>query len=97
MSTTLVVGASRGLGRGFVQQLLARGEQVIATVRKSEDAAALQMHALETGTTEQFETLRLDVAGQYAVHPAAVPQQQHLRSGMEDRFPYLHAVGPLAH
>lgn len=62
MSTTLVVGASRGLGRGFVEQLLARGEQVIATVRKSEDAAALQMHALETGTTDQFETLRLDVA-----------------------------------
>jgi NAD(P)-dependent dehydrogenase (short-subunit alcohol dehydrogenase family) len=61
MSTTLIVGASRGLGRGFVEQLLARGEQVIATVRKSEDAAALQMHALETGTTDQFETLRLDV------------------------------------
>lgn len=61
MSTTLIVGASRGLGRGFVQQLLARGEHVIATVRKPEDAAALQMHALETGTTDQFETLRLDV------------------------------------
>jgi NAD(P)-dependent dehydrogenase (short-subunit alcohol dehydrogenase family) len=61
MSTTLIVGASRGLGRGFVQQLLARGEQVIATVRKSEDSAALQMHALETGTTDQFETLQLEV------------------------------------
>lgn len=62
MSTTLIVGASRGLGRGFVEQLLARGEHVIATVRKPDDAVALQMHAVETGTTDQFETLRLDVA-----------------------------------
>ena len=31
--TWLVVGASRGIGREFAEQLLARGDKVIATVR----------------------------------------------------------------
>lgn len=32
--TWIVVGASRGIGKEFVSQLLARGDHVIATVRK---------------------------------------------------------------
>ena len=32
--TWVVVGASRGLGHEFVKQLLARGDNVLATVRK---------------------------------------------------------------
>ena len=31
--TSLIVGASRGIGLEFVRQLLARGDQVIAAVR----------------------------------------------------------------
>lgn len=31
--TWIIVGASRGIGHEFVQQLLARGDRVIATVR----------------------------------------------------------------
>lgn len=62
MSSTLVVGASRGLGRGFVQQLLARGEQVIATTRSEADADALQAMAESLGATDRLETLGCDVA-----------------------------------
>ncbi|KAF2171944.1 hypothetical protein M409DRAFT_18175 [Zasmidium cellare ATCC 36951] len=41
--TRVVVGASRGLGHEFVKQLLARGDSVVATVRKPglENAASL--------------------------------------------------------
>ena len=38
----LITGASRGIGREFVQQLRARGEQVLATVRREEDAGPLR-------------------------------------------------------
>lgn len=36
--TWLIVGASRGIGLEFVQQILARGDQVIATQRSSGSA-----------------------------------------------------------
>lgn len=32
--TWVIVGASRGIGHEFVEQLLARGDRVIATVRR---------------------------------------------------------------
>lgn len=34
LKTWIVVGASRGLGHEFVRQLLERGDNVVATVRK---------------------------------------------------------------
>lgn len=40
--TILIVGASRGLGLGLVAEHLKRGFDVIATVRKAEDEAALK-------------------------------------------------------
>jgi NAD(P)-dependent dehydrogenase (short-subunit alcohol dehydrogenase family) len=42
MSTVLIVGASRGIGREFVRQYAADGARVIATYRKPDDAAALR-------------------------------------------------------
>jgi NAD(P)-dependent dehydrogenase (short-subunit alcohol dehydrogenase family) len=36
--TWLIVGASRGIGYEFVEQLLARGDRVIATVRGNTSA-----------------------------------------------------------
>ena len=42
MATVLVIGASRGIGRGVVQACLERGDRVIATVRKADDAQALR-------------------------------------------------------
>lgn len=42
MKLILILGASRGLGRALTEAYLAQGQRVIATVRKSEDMAALQ-------------------------------------------------------
>lgn len=42
MPSILIVGASRGLGLGLVAEHLKRGFDVIATVRKPEDEAALR-------------------------------------------------------
>ncbi len=36
--TWLVIGASRGIGKEFVDQLLERGDRVLATVRKNPDS-----------------------------------------------------------
>ena len=41
MHTWLIVGASRGIGLEFVRQLLASGDQVVATVRNPEQASEL--------------------------------------------------------
>jgi NAD(P)-dependent dehydrogenase (short-subunit alcohol dehydrogenase family) len=54
MSTTLILGASRGIGLELARQALAAGERVIATAR-SDDALA-QLRALGA------QALRLDVA-----------------------------------
>lgn len=51
-TTWLVVGASRGIGHEFVNQLLARGDVVYATVRK--DAASFWPEAQEQGRCKVF-------------------------------------------
>lgn len=47
MTTVLVIGASRGIGRGLVQACVARGDRVIATVRQHEDVDALRAEGAE--------------------------------------------------
>ncbi len=42
MTTVLILGASRGLGKEFVRQYLAEGARVIATARKKADVTALE-------------------------------------------------------
>ena len=42
MATVLVIGASRGIGRGLVQACVERGDRVIATVRKAAEVQALR-------------------------------------------------------
>jgi NAD(P)-dependent dehydrogenase (short-subunit alcohol dehydrogenase family) len=54
MSTVLVTGASRGIGRATAEHLAGRGWQVIAGVRRAEDAALL-------GSTPGVRAIRLDV------------------------------------
>jgi NAD(P)-dependent dehydrogenase (short-subunit alcohol dehydrogenase family) len=61
MKTMLIIGASRGLGRALAEQHLARGWQVIATVR---DPAALAKVAADRG---QLEVHALDMTDQDAV------------------------------
>lgn len=53
MSTALIIGASRGIGREFVRQLLAAGWKVFATARDAAALAALQ--------AEGAQAIRLDV------------------------------------
>lgn len=55
--TWLIVGTSRGLGREFVDQLLARGDKVFATVRGPSIAEANQRWAnqIDAGICEILE------------------------------------------
>src|SRR4051812_5236485 len=53
MSTALVIGASRGIGKEFVHQLLAAGWKVYATAR--DDAAVASLRAAGA------EAIKLDV------------------------------------
>ncbi|MAW59352.1 MAG: short-chain dehydrogenase [Planctomycetes bacterium] len=62
MTSSLVIGASRGLGRGFVEQLLAREGQVLATVRREEDAEVLHALAEAAEAGDRLETFFCDVA-----------------------------------
>jgi short-subunit dehydrogenase len=64
MSTWIVTGASRGLGRELAVQLAARGERVLAVAR---DADAL--HAL-AATQPTLRPVRLDLADSDAIAPA---------------------------
>jgi len=74
MSTVLVIGASRGIGLEFARQYVADGARVIATVRRSEDAARLRdlgarplmLDVVDEATVVEFglqlHTEKLDVA-----------------------------------
>ena len=47
MASVLVIGASRGIGRGLVHACVARGDRVIATVRRAEEVLALRAAGAE--------------------------------------------------
>lgn len=92
MALILILGASRGLGRALAEAYLAQGDQVIATVRKSEDMAALQAlgarvlqvdvadPASVSGLAWQLDgesiDLALYVAGVWDGHAAGIPPTQ---------------------
>jgi NAD(P)-dependent dehydrogenase (short-subunit alcohol dehydrogenase family) len=61
MPTALIVGASRGLGRALAEQYLARGWQVIATVRDAAKLADLAQDALTIETLETTDWPAVDV------------------------------------
>ncbi len=69
MPTTLIFGASRGLGRAFTHHALAEGHRVVALVRSPEMATEL-------------EALGVDVIEGDALDPAAV-QQACTRAGQD--------------
>ncbi len=83
MQTVVVVGASRGIGWELCEQLVARGDHVVATCREDEGAARLasldptrcQVVRMDARAPEDIAALR-DAVGEQAVdalfHSAAV-------------------------
>ncbi len=72
-STWLITGASRGMGREMVEQLLQRGDTVIATLRNPDDLADLAGQYGPALTTERLdvtdtEALREVVARAFTEH-----------------------------
>lgn len=67
--TVLIVGASRGIGLGFVSKFLSEGWNVHATARKEADIAAFPSgvtgHLMDVTNQEQIES----VAAAFASHP----------------------------
>jgi NAD(P)-dependent dehydrogenase (short-subunit alcohol dehydrogenase family) len=57
-STALIIGASRGLGLGLVREYLARGWQVVATVRGT---AVTQLHELVAGSSGRLTIESVDI------------------------------------
>jgi NAD(P)-dependent dehydrogenase (short-subunit alcohol dehydrogenase family) len=69
MSTVLIIGASRGIGREMVRQYLADGWRVIATARSSEQCAALtaagaQAFVLDVASAESVAALGWSLDGE---------------------------------
>ncbi|MFW9905082.1 MAG: SDR family oxidoreductase [Candidatus Thorarchaeota archaeon] len=64
----LITGANRGIGLEFVKQLLFRGEEVIATCRKPEDA--VQLHKLREQFEETLTICKLDTSSQNSINNA---------------------------
>ena len=65
MKTWLITGASSGLGRLMSEDLLARGDRVLACVRRTEAMADLQARY-----GEQLQVMMLDLANTASIAPA---------------------------
>ncbi|ORM66988.1 SDR family oxidoreductase [Pantoea rwandensis] len=65
MKTWLITGASSGLGRLMSEDLLARGDRVLACVRRTEAMADLQARY-----DEQLQVMMLDLANTASIAPA---------------------------
>lgn len=72
MPTALVTGASRGIGKGIVEHLAARGWDVIAGVRSQQDADAVTKH-----DPQRVSSVILDVtsADDIAALEQSLPEQ----------------------
>ena len=92
MASILILGASRGLGKALTAAYVAQGHRVIATVRKTEDMAAVQALGAQvlqvdlanpasvSGLAWQLDGASIDialyVAGVWDGHAAGVPPTQ---------------------
>lgn len=105
MSTALVVGASRGIGRELLRQLVERGDQVIGTVRTS-DPALTQFGARiidDVDVTDDIAANHLadviaDTPPDLVIHNAGVLESDHFESlsldAMRRQFE-VNTLGPL--
>lgn len=69
MRTYLITGANRGIGLAITQQLVARGDKVVATARQPASAEALQKLGASAGG--RLAVVELDVASPASI--AALP------------------------
>ena len=65
----VVTGANRGLGLEFVRQLTQRGDEVVATARRPEEAEELQ--SLSDSSSRDIQVRRLDVTDSDSVESLA--------------------------
>jgi NAD(P)-dependent dehydrogenase (short-subunit alcohol dehydrogenase family) len=70
MRRVVITGANRGLGLEMARQLLARGDEVVATAR--EPKAAADLTKLTTGSGGRGSVVRLDVADSDTAAAAAL-------------------------
>ncbi|MFC0633558.1 SDR family NAD(P)-dependent oxidoreductase [Brevundimonas balnearis] len=84
--TALVVGASRGLGLGLVEEYLSRGWRVVATVRDDAGEAALQ----ELPGADRLTVERADVADDADIARLA----QHISKPLDLLFINAGVMGP---
>ncbi|MGS3177758.1 SDR family oxidoreductase [Aeromonas sanarellii] len=72
MPTTLIFGASRGLGRAFTGQALRQGHRVVALVRHADMAAELQSLGVEVVTGNALDPQAVTMACQAAGNASRV-------------------------
>ena len=70
----VIVGASRGIGREFVRQLLLRGDRIFAVIRDPANASDLWAIA-GSSTRGRCELLECDIANEESV---VVPDVAHM-------------------
>nr|WP_067291886.1 SDR family NAD(P)-dependent oxidoreductase [Marinobacterium profundum] len=81
MATALVVGATRGIGQGFVRALLQRDWNVYASYR--DFAGTGTLNALTTAFPGQLHLLQLDLTDESSIGAATGILQQHLDEPLE--------------
>ena len=66
MPTTLIFGASRGLGRAFTEQALQQGQRVIALIRSPEVTTELRALGVEVVSGDALDPQAVAAACQLA-------------------------------
>jgi NAD(P)-dependent dehydrogenase (short-subunit alcohol dehydrogenase family) len=104
--TAFIVGASRGLGRAIVQELLERGWCTIATVRagseaalddlKRDNGAALAVKTLDINDSAQLAVLRRQLAGRRIdllfVNAGTTTSDEHVHVGKVDTEEFVRVM-----
>ena len=94
MPTALIIGASRGLGRGLVEEHLKRGWDVIATVRKPDALHGVGNGHLKVETLDTTDWAGVDALGE-TLSPASLDLLFGLRSSVEMVTFVREQLGPL--
>ncbi|KAI0784574.1 putative short-chain dehydrogenase [Abortiporus biennis] len=84
MPSYLITGSSRGIGLGFVQELLKNPEnQVLATARSPDTSDGLQKLRLQYPDSKRLILLSLDISKPESITKAAQAAAEFLPSGLD--------------